>query len=86
MVVSELKDVCRTRWVERVDGMDVFKDLFVPVYYLLLVIKENNDTVHYNNEPSVQLPSEYMSLIESRSCSLFTRICQSTFQKTFYFK
>ena len=86
MVVSELKDVCRTRWVERVDGMDVFKDLFVPVYYLLLVIKENNDTVHYNNETSVQLPSEYMSLIESRSCSLFTRICQSIFQKTFYFK
>ena len=46
----KLKDVCRTRWVERIEGMDVFEELFVPVYYSLLVMKENNDTVHYNNE------------------------------------
>ena len=50
----KLKDVCRTRWVERIEGMDVFEELFVPVYYSLLVMKENNDTVHYNNETSAK--------------------------------
>ena len=48
----KLKDVCRTRWVEIIEGMDVFEELFVPVYHSLLVIKENNDTVHYNNQTS----------------------------------
>ena len=32
--------------------MNVFEEIFVSVYYSLLVIKENNDTVHYNNETS----------------------------------
>ena len=53
----KLKDVCRTRWVERIEGMDVFEELFVPVYYSLLVMKENNDTVHYNNETSAKAES-----------------------------
>ena len=53
----ELKDVCRTRWVKRIEGMDVFEELFVPVYYSLLVMKENNDTVHYNNETSAKAKS-----------------------------
>ena len=39
----KLKDFSRTRWVERIEGMDVFADLFVPVYHSLLTIKENND-------------------------------------------
>ena len=82
----KLKNICRTGWVERIEGMDVFEELFVPVYYSLLVMKEMNDTVHYNIETSVQLPSECMSLIEGRSLSLFIKICQSVFQKTFYFK
>ena len=41
-----IKDVCRTRWVERIEGMDIFEKPFVPVYYSLVVMKENNDTVH----------------------------------------
>ena len=45
----KLKDVCRTRWVEQIEGMDVFEDLFVPFYRSLLTMKENNNTVHYNN-------------------------------------
>ena len=53
----KLEDVWRTRWVERIEGMDVFEELFVPVYYSLLVIKENNDTVHYNNETSAKTES-----------------------------
>ena len=52
----KLKDVCRTRLVERIEGMDVFKELFVPVYYSLLVMKKN-DTVDYNNETSAKADS-----------------------------
>ena len=51
------KDVCRTRWVERIEGMDLFEEFLVPVYYSLLVMKENNDTVHYNNETSAKAES-----------------------------
>ena len=29
---KKLKDVCRTRWVERVDGMDVFQELFIAIF------------------------------------------------------
>ena len=46
----KLKDVCRTRWVEQIEGMDVFEDLFVTFYRSLLTMKENNNTVHYNND------------------------------------
>ena len=28
---KKLKDVCRTRWIERIDGMDVFQELFEPI-------------------------------------------------------
>ena len=30
--------------------MDVFEELCLPEYYSLLVMKENNDNFHYNNE------------------------------------
>ena len=40
---NKLKDVCRTRWVEIIERIDVFEDLFVPVYHSLLAMKENND-------------------------------------------
>ena len=53
----KLKDVFRTRWVERIEGMDVFEDLFVPVYHSWLTMKENNDIVHYNNETSAKAES-----------------------------
>ena len=53
----ELKDVCRTRWVEKIESIDFFEELFVPVHYSFLVVKENNDTVHYNNETSTKAES-----------------------------
>ena len=53
----KLKDVCRIGWVEQIEGMDVFQDLFVPVYRSLLIMKENNNTVHYNNETSTKAES-----------------------------
>ena len=53
----KLKDVCRTRWFERIESMDVFEELFAPVYYSLLAMKENIVTVHYNNETSAKADS-----------------------------
>ena len=41
----KLKDVCRTKCVERIRGMDAFEELFVPVYQSLLTMKENNDII-----------------------------------------
>ena len=32
---SKLKDVCRTRWVDRIHGMDTFEELFVPIVFTL---------------------------------------------------
>ena len=32
---TRLPDVCRTRWVERIEGLDTFEELFVSVYNLL---------------------------------------------------
>ena len=53
----KLKDVCRTRRVEKIERMDVFEDLLVPVYHSLLTMKEDNDIVHYNNETSAKAES-----------------------------
>ena len=40
--------------MERIEGMKVFEDLFVPVYHSLLTIKDNNDIVHYDDETSAK--------------------------------
>ena len=32
---AKLVDVCRTRWVERVEGLDTFQELFVPLFHTL---------------------------------------------------
>ena len=37
--------------------MEIFEDLFAPVYHSLLTIKENNDILHYNNETSAKVES-----------------------------
>lgn len=38
---THLIDVCRTRWVARIDGLDVFTEVFVPVVDSLETIKDN---------------------------------------------
>ena len=40
---KKLKDVCRTRWVERVDGMNVFEDLFIPIFFTLKEMSLNEE-------------------------------------------
>ena len=38
---TKLKDVCRTRWIERVTGMDTFEELFVPLFHTLTEMSLN---------------------------------------------
>ena len=38
---TKLVDVCRTRWVDRVQGLDTFQELFVPLYRTLEEMNEN---------------------------------------------
>ena len=51
---TRLVDVCRTRWVERIDGLDTFQELFVPLCDTLEEMRDNRDIV---------LPSSLMLLI-----------------------
>ena len=37
----KLKDVCRTRWIERINGMDTFEELFVPLFFTLTEMSLN---------------------------------------------
>ena len=37
----KLKDICRTRWVERIEGLDVFYELFVPLFHTFQEMSTN---------------------------------------------
>ena len=38
---TRLKDVCRTRWVERIDGLDRFEDIYCHILSVLISIQNN---------------------------------------------
>ena len=38
---TKLKDVCRTRWVERITGLDLFQELYIAIYVTLEEMKLN---------------------------------------------
>ena len=40
---KRLKDVCRTCWIERINGMDIFEETFIPITYCLEKVKINVD-------------------------------------------
>ena len=40
---TKLIDICRTRWVLRIDGLDRFLELYLPLFESLSVIKDNAD-------------------------------------------
>ena len=44
---TKLVDVCRTRWVERIEGLDTFNKLFILLFYLLQEIRISS-TDEYN--------------------------------------
>ena len=53
----KLNDVCRIRWVKRIEGMDASEELFVPVHHSLFTLKENNKLVYYNHKTSAKAES-----------------------------
>ena len=58
-----MKDVCRTRWVERVDGTNVFEDLFIPIFFTLKEMSLNEER-QCNPSTSSQATS-FLALISS---------------------
>ena len=46
---SNLIDVCRTRWVARIDGLDIFIELFEPIVASLADVKDNAQG-HWNSD------------------------------------
>ena len=40
----KLKELCRTRWVERHEALQVFNDLFFPIFYCLEAISHSEAT------------------------------------------
>jgi hypothetical protein len=63
---TKLGDVCRTRWVERIEGLDTFQELFVPLYHLL-------DDMVKNRE------GEFNTNVASDASSHLTRILKFEF-------
>ena len=47
---QNLFGICRTRWLERIDGMSIFKELFVPTYHSHREMKENKCEPLFNDE------------------------------------
>ena len=58
---TKLMDVCRTRWVARIDGMEVFQDL-VPAVVASLEEMTFNKEMTYNRETSATA-SSYLKAI-----------------------
>ena len=38
---QKLPDICLTRWVERIDGINIFKELLLSFYHYFHELKEN---------------------------------------------
>ncbi|XP_057291325.1 52 kDa repressor of the inhibitor of the protein kinase-like [Hydractinia symbiolongicarpus] len=51
--VTKLTDVCRTRWVERITGLDTFQELYIAIYVTLEEMKLNLE-MKYNHDTSKQ--------------------------------
>ena len=71
---KQLKDVCRTRWTEQVNGMDTFEELFIPIVYCLEKIKFNKDN-KCNRDTSVKASSFFtlVSTFPFVACLVLTR-------------
>ncbi|XP_046861158.1 52 kDa repressor of the inhibitor of the protein kinase-like [Xenia sp. Carnegie-2017] len=60
---SKLKDVCRTRWIERIDGLDIFQELFLPIFHTLTEMSHNAG--HVCNPETSSKASSFLALIST---------------------
>ena len=74
MQIKKIKDVCRTRWIERVNGMDIFEQLFIPIAHCLENVKFNKDN-KCNKDTSVKASSFFalVSTFQFVACLVLTR-------------
>ena len=70
----------RTRWVERVNGLDNFQDLFIPVVQTLREMKKNKEREHSVNVSSEA--SDLLALVEKFDFIVALVICRSIFDST----
>ena len=54
---QKLLDVCGTSWLERIDRMSIFEELFVSICHSLRERKENKCEPRFNTETSAKMDS-----------------------------
>ncbi|XP_065665342.1 52 kDa repressor of the inhibitor of the protein kinase-like isoform X2 [Hydra vulgaris] len=52
---KKLRDVCRTRWLERIDGLDTFQELYVPIVYSLEAISNDRNKFGSDSQTATSL-------------------------------
>ncbi|XP_065664828.1 52 kDa repressor of the inhibitor of the protein kinase-like [Hydra vulgaris] len=52
---TKLRDVCRTRWLERIDGLDTFQELYVPIVYSLEAISNDRNKFGADSQTATSL-------------------------------
>ena len=69
-----MNDVCRTRWIERVNGMDTFEELLVPIVHCLEKVEFNKDN-KCNRDTSIKASSFFKSVstFQFAACLVLTR-------------
>ena len=63
---QKLIDMCRTRWLEIIDGMSIFEELLVSIYHSLGKIKENKCEPRFNNETFAKADSLFKLVTDFR--------------------
>ena len=61
-----LKDVCRTKWIQCINGMDIFQELFIPICFSL-------------SEMSLNVESQCNPATSSKATSFLALIFSSQF-------
>ena len=77
---KKLKDVCRTRWMEMISGLDVFEELFVAIVFSLSAMDINVDR-KYNAATSSKAHS-FLKLLTSFDFIVSLVITRSVFDLT----
>ena len=79
---TKLVDACRTRWVERIDGLNTFNKLFVPLFHLLEKIR--NSGSEENNKIIKRDALSYSTLILQFDLTSFVLLFQNGLQMNIY--
>ena len=61
---QKLADVCRTRWLERMEGISIFDELFASIFNFTREMKENKCETHFNKETSAKADSLFKLVID----------------------